>query len=90
MAIHMVSYDLNSPGKDYTELLKQIRTYTHCHALKSTFFIETNQSASAVRDHLMKYIDANDALYVTRLNGEWGANKKMPCTDWLQARNGRF
>lgn len=90
MAVYIVSYDLNSPGKDYTELLRQIRSYTHCHALKSLFFIETTKSASEVLDHLMRYIYGNDSLYVTRLTGEWGANRHMACTNWLKDRNGRF
>jgi hypothetical protein len=83
MAVYIVTYDLNAPGKDYAPLLAAIRRYTHCHALKSAFFVDSQQSAATIRDDLMRYIDANDSLYVMRLSGEWGANRHMACTTWL-------
>ncbi|MER9450114.1 CRISPR-associated protein Cas2 [Mesorhizobium sp. M0254] len=83
MAIYIVTYDLNTPGKDYKDLLIAIRKYTHCHALKSAFFVDSAQTAQQIRDTLMKLIDGNDSLYVMRLTGEWGSNRQMPCTAWL-------
>ena len=90
MAVFMVSYDLNAPGKDYTALLVAIREYECCHTLKSAFFIEANTTAGVIRDNLAQYLDANDALYVVRLQGNWAANRKLNCTDWLHAREGNF
>lgn len=63
MAVHIVTYDLRAPGKDYEPLLSAIRVYPNCHCLKSAFFIETNESAQAVRDKLMRLVDQNDQLY---------------------------
>ena len=84
MAVYMVTYDLLSPGKDYGPLLAAIRSYTQCDALKSAYFIDTSEAASTVRDKLMKLIDANDKLYVLRLQQEWAANRAMACTEWLR------
>jgi hypothetical protein len=83
MAIHFVTYDLRKPGKDYEPLLKAIRAYTHCHCLKSAFFIETSEAPSAVRDKLTKLVDENDQLYVLNMAQNWAATRKEPCTDWL-------
>jgi CRISPR/Cas system-associated endoribonuclease Cas2 len=83
MAIYIVTYDLNTPGKDYKDLLAAIRKYTDCHALESAFFVDSAQTAKDIRDSLMKLIDANDSLYVMELQGEWGANRQMACTTWL-------
>lgn len=86
MAIHVVTYDLRSPGKDYEPLLKAIRSYTHCHCLKSAFFIDTSEGADTVRNKLMKLVDSNDQLYVIQMQGNWAATRKEPCTDWLLQR----
>lgn len=84
MGVYIVTYDLNSPGKDYAPLLAAIRRYTNCNALKSAFFIDTTESASDIRDKLMKLIDGNDTLYVMELRKHWGCNRKTACTEWLK------
>jgi CRISPR/Cas system-associated endoribonuclease Cas2 len=84
MAVYIVTYDLNKPGKNYDPLLTAIRKYTHCHALKSAFFIDTSQEASTIRDNLIQFIDANDSLYVMELRKHWAANREMACTTWLK------
>jgi hypothetical protein len=89
MAVYIVTYDLNAPGKDYAPLLSAIRKYTHSKCLKSAFFIETTQTAAEVRDNLIKLVDSNDQLYVIRMQKAWAATKKDASTDWLldPARN---
>ena len=83
MAVHIVTYDLRQPGRDYEPLLKAIRSYTHCHCLKSAFFIETGETVAQVRDNLTRFVDANDQLYVINMKQVWAATRKEPCTDWL-------
>jgi hypothetical protein len=87
MAVHIVTYDLRQPGKDYEPLLKAIRSYEHCHCLKSAFFIETKQSPAQVRDYLNAFVDTNDQLYVIQMQRSWAATRREPCTDWLQQQN---
>lgn len=90
MPVFVVTYDLNKAGKNYSGLLEAIRRYDHCHALKSAFFVSSTSTAERIRDNLIQHIDRDDALYVMKLQGSWGANRKMPCTDWLLARAGHF
>lgn len=90
MAVYIVTYDLNTPGKDYKDLLAAIRQYTHCYALKSAFFIDTQETHIQVRDRLMALIDGNDMLYVMTITRAWGANRKVPCTEWLNAPGRSF
>lgn len=85
MAVFMVTYDLNKPGKNYEPLLAAIRRFPHCYALKSAFFIESTSNASAITGALMVHLDSNDALYVLRISREWAANRPMNCTAWLQS-----
>jgi hypothetical protein len=71
MATYSISYDLRQPGRDYKKLLAAIESYgTYYHCLESTWLIRTSDSAIQVRDRLMQFMDANDALLVTKLSGE--------------------
>jgi hypothetical protein len=89
MAVYMVTWDLNSPGQDYTPLIRAVEGFTHCKALKSAYFIDTTRDAASVRDALMKLIDSNDMLFVMRVANQWGANRHTAATNWLSdsARN---
>ncbi len=88
MAAFMISYDLNTPGQDYKELLDAIRAYgVTWHCLDSTWIVIHPGPATAIRDNLVKHIDANDRLIVARLTGEaaWSPSGfSKECEDWLQ------
>lgn len=86
MAVHSVNYDLKKPGRDYQPLYDAIKKYQHCHALESTWLIDTTQTPAQVRDNLKKHIDANDKLLITRLQGNWATNYSDRCSDWLKKR----
>ncbi len=83
MSVMLVQYDLYAPGQDYAPLIKAIESYTHSKCLKSSYFIDTQDTPAAVRDRLMKLIDRNDVLFVMGLTESWGANRQTPSTDWL-------
>lgn len=84
MSVYIVTYDLNAPGQDYTDLIKEIKKYSHCYALKSAYFIDTRERASEIRDKFKKYLDKNDILYVMELQKHWACNRQMGCTTWLK------
>jgi hypothetical protein len=70
MKIYQIDYDLRKQ-RNYDDLYVRIKSYGDwCHALESTWFIKTNQSAAQVRDYLMGAIDRDDGLIVTRSAGE--------------------
>lgn len=85
MSVLLVTYDLRQPNRDYEPLLAALRKYTHCHALQSTWLIDTASTPQQVRDALTKLVDSNDQLYVFRLRHHWAATRKEPCTDWLKS-----
>lgn len=90
MAVHMISYDLRHPGRNYQSLYDAIMSYgSYAHVNESVWAIATQYSSAQVRDHLLQHIDENDALIVARLAGEaawWGLpehaaawlNKNLP------------
>lgn len=69
--VFQIDYDLRAPGRDYESLIEALRKFNRwCHPLKSTWVISTSLSAVQIRNHLLQYMDANDGLLVTRLQGE--------------------
>lgn len=87
MSVLIVSYDLRAPGRNYDPLYKKLRTYTHCHALESTWFLDTTKSASDVRTELCKEVDANDQIFVIKAKHSWAACKGDNATTWLKDPN---
>lgn len=89
---YIIGYDLNKSGQDYTALIEGIKKlggndWWHC--LDSTWIIPHAGPATAIRDNLMQYIDANDELLVTKLeSGEWATyGFNGACAKWLQNLN---
>ncbi|MEV7979417.1 hypothetical protein [Streptomyces sp. NPDC086519] len=70
--IQMISYDLKKPGQDYETLIKEIKALgsSWCHALKSTWLVETVKSADQVRATLKARMDANDLILVVNVTGD--------------------
>jgi hypothetical protein len=85
MCVYMVGYDLNKPTQNYKDLIDALKAYgTWWHHLDSTWIIETDQTASAIRDNLAQYLDSNDELLVAAISapGAWkGFNDKG--SSWL-------
>lgn len=60
-----ISYDLNKPGQDYSDLYEKIKGLgSWCHPVDSTWFVETSLSYDKVRDELWSIMDKSDSLIV--------------------------
>ena len=84
MSVLLVTYDLRKPGQDYTSLYEAIKSYPNCHGLESVWFIQSTKKAEAIRDHLKRYIDSNDRLFVSSVEHDW-ASWNVPCADWINS-----
>jgi len=83
MAVYIFSYELRKPGKDYASLYSYLKQFPHCHHQTSTWFLDTTSTAEQIRDGAKAHIDANDTVFVGRLQGEWGSWNSL-CAAWLQ------
>jgi hypothetical protein len=70
MATYLISYDLDKPGQDYTDLINAIKQGGGRRGLYSEWFIATNSSARQIYDGLSPFIDRNDRLIVLKVSGE--------------------
>ena len=70
MTSMIIEYDLRSPGRNYDELYKAIKSYgVWAHITESTWFIKTSESCVQVRDKLLAHMDGNDRIFVAALTG---------------------
>ncbi|WP_269584773.1 CRISPR-associated protein Cas2 [Roseibium sp. Sym1] len=63
MAYFAVSYQLNN-SKDYPTLWDEMKRLNAHKVMRSFFFLDLNNTASEVRDHLQGFIDDDDAVMV--------------------------
>jgi hypothetical protein len=70
MKKYLISYDLDKPGQDYTDLIAALRKAGAIKVLYSQWGLETTSTAVQIRDYLRKFIDGNDRLLVVELSGE--------------------
>ena len=85
----LVTYDLNKPGQDYSDLYKAIKdssTNGWWHYLDSTWLIDTNLSTSQVAEQLKGKIDKNDSLLVIRVCKDYQGWLSEEAWQWLQER----
>jgi hypothetical protein len=91
MATLLIGYDLDKPGQNYQRLYDEIKlidpTYWHC--LDSTWLVNTSLAPLEVTNRLLKHMDGNDKLLVTRVRqNETAYGGAMPdqCVNWLETR----
>lgn len=65
MASFTVSYDLQTPGKDYSAVINEMRRLNGVKVLLSVWYLpNVNSTAKELRDHLTKFVDKNDRIFV--------------------------
>ena len=65
--VYMITYDLNSTGQRYNELINAIKKASNgCWRTfwKSSYLIQSPLSPSQIADRLKPYLDSNDRLLV--------------------------
>lgn len=81
--IYAISYDLRTPGRNYSGLYDALKSCgnSYQHPLESTWFVATDKSAADVYNLLFEHIDPNDLLSIFEVNKSnyygW-----MPKTFW--------
>lgn len=68
---YVISYDLKTPGRDYTSLYDAIKSYKEWrHPLESTWIILTSETANDISEKLRSdgKMDSSDLLFVCALD----------------------
>jgi hypothetical protein len=85
MAVLLVTYDLNKPGKDYNDLLKTVKNYPWARLSESSYAIKTEQAPHQVFDKLKPFLDQNDNLYIINLKRPYAGFGHKEVNDWLES-----
>jgi hypothetical protein len=89
MAILSVSYDLREHGKhDYRHLEAAIKRFgVYCHALQSTWLIQTTSGPKEVYHYLKPYLGRTDSLLVVPVvfYAYWSQGLPQHVLEWLAA-----
>jgi hypothetical protein len=65
---YLISYDLMAPGKNYEPLWAELRRLGAVSSLASVWVGNfVNTSPKAIGDHFLKFMDANDRIFVTEV-----------------------
>lgn len=85
--IYLVTYNLNSPGRNYSTLYEAVERYEHIKdpKLESVVFLASGWEPDQIYDDLRQYMDDSDRLFVTRINSnEYRGWVSLDVVDWLQ------
>lgn len=83
----LASYDLRSPGKDYSRLWEHLRSYSdYRKPLESLWLLKTAKTSAEVRDGMKQCVDSNDKLFVVDITGDAAAWKGLPdeIANWIK------
>lgn len=83
MSILLVTYDLNKPGKDYSDVLKTIKSYSWAKLSESSYAVSTNLSPDQLFGKLSPFIDGNDTLLIVTLKRPYCGRASPEVVDWL-------
>ena len=80
-----ISYDLNRPGQQYSDLYDTIKSAPGwAHAMDSLCFIKTNETVDDCSNRIKSVIEKNDDLFLVDITGQprkgWMSQKIW---DWL-------
>jgi len=72
--VYMITYDLNSQGQNYNNVIKAIKdssTGVWCTYWRSSFLIKSNLTVNQVTDIIKPYLDSNDRLFVIEVRANY-------------------
>lgn len=74
MAAYFITYDLNSTGQKYDEVIKAIKdssTGAWCTFWKSSYLIKSNLTVQQVNNNIKPHLDSNDRLIVIEVKNNY-------------------
>jgi hypothetical protein len=84
MPLLLVTYDLNKPRQNYSDLIGEIKNYSNVRLSDSSYAIITDKPPSRVCGELKQYIDANDNIFVINLKRPYDGYGSSSVIDWLR------
>lgn len=85
MTAFLISYDLNDPGQNYEEVLKEIKSYKLWAKIsESSYAVKTNYSAAQIYNLFSSLLDRNDNFYAIHLTRDFSGQGQKAVNEWLE------
>ena len=86
----LISYDLNTPGRNYSSLYEEIKKAgTWWHHLDSTWIISTDLGPDEWQKRLYQHMDENDYLLIIEICDNYEGWLPPSAWEWLKTQNFR-
>jgi hypothetical protein len=80
--IHIVSYDLKVPGRDYAKLYEVLKSgHSWWHYLESTWIISSNKDIETWSERIRSVLDVNDRFIIVDITRQ-SYNGWLPDKAW--------
>jgi len=71
MSVHMITYDLNQKGQNYSDVIDEIKSFDEwSEVMQSCWFVATGKSIYNTYSRIKQHIDNNDILFVVKVEKE--------------------
>ncbi len=92
--IYILSYQLRTPDRDYTQLYKYIEESignSAIHVLRDSWWIATSRDIDVddISNQVRDYLGEQDSIYITKLESNAPINGWLPSTYWDWYRNNK-
>ena len=84
MATYVFTYDLIK-RKDYPKLWDELERLGAHRALNSFWLISVSNTAKELHEHLRKFVDDDDRIWVSELTKKRAFMAKAGTNDWLKS-----
>ncbi|MBD8013881.1 hypothetical protein [Planococcus wigleyi] len=87
MAVYSITYDLKSPGQDYSALHKAIKALgDYRHDLESIWFVDTHLHPEDIYYKIRPAMDNNDNVFITKVSSGYYGNASNDLWTWLSSK----
>ena len=84
MPVYTVSYDLNRPGQNYTDLIAELESSPGWwHFLKSSWLISTNETPDQLWNRISRHVDKSDFVLIMEVTNRKSGWLPQDAWDWI-------
>ena len=86
MRIFLVTYDLNTRGQNYEDLLNKIKSFPSKRLSESSYAEEADKTAQQLYDYLKTSLDSNDQIYIINITQPYAGFGPKDVNSWLDTK----
>ena len=86
MRVFLVTYDLNTKGQNYVDLLNKIKSFPSKRLSESSYAVEADKTAQQLYDYLKTSLDSNDNIYIINITKPYMGFGPKDVNSWLETK----